>query len=155
MTQEFAVVGKRLPPWGAYEKVTGCAKFTVDIKLPGMLVGKVLKSPYPHAKILRIDKTKAERLKGVETVITWEDIPKKLFNPNKLNLTLIHPEGELKDMYVISEKARFVGDKIAAVAAVDETTAEEALRLIKVEYEILPPVFDPIEGNATQFTQNT
>ena len=113
MAQDLAVVGKRLPTWGAYDKVTGQAKYTVDIRLPGMLIGKILKSPYPHAKIIKIDKSKAERLKGVEAVISWEDIPKKLYNPNKLNLTLLHPEGELKDMYILSEKARFVGDRIA------------------------------------------
>lgn len=146
MTEELSVVGKRLPRWAAYDKATGEARYTADIKLPGMLVGKVLTSPHPHAKILKIGKSKAEKLPGVETVITWEDVPRKLFNPNKLGLTLLHPEGELKDMYVISEKARFVGDRVAAVAAVDAAIAEEALELIKVEYEVLPAVCDPIEA---------
>ena len=146
MSDELSVVGKRVPRWGAYDKVTGTAKYTVDIKLPGMLVGKVLTSPHPHARILRIDKSKAEKLPGVEAVITFEDVPKKLFNPDRSDLLLFHPEGELKDMYVISEKARFVGDRIAAVAAVDTATAEKALELIKVEYEVLPAVFEPIEA---------
>ncbi len=146
MKEELSVVGKRLPRWAAGEKATGTAKYTVDIKLPGMLVGKVLRSPYPHARIKKIDKSKAEKLPGVEAVITWDDVPHKLFNPNKLDLINYHPEGELKDMYVISNKARFVGDAIAAVAAVDEATAEEALYLIKADYEILPAVFDPLEA---------
>ena len=146
MSDELSVVGKRVPRWGAYDKVTGTAKYTIDIKLPGMLVGKILTSPHPHARILKIDKSKAEKLPGVEAVITYEDVPQKLFNPAKHNLTLYHPENELKDMYVVSEKARFVGDRIAAVAAIDSATAEEALKLIEVEYEVLQAVFDPIEA---------
>jgi xanthine dehydrogenase molybdenum-binding subunit len=73
-------------------------------------------------------------------------VPKNLFNPNKLDLILVHPELEIKDMYVLSDKARFVGDRIAAVAAVDAATAQEALELIEVEYKILPSVFDPLEA---------
>jgi xanthine dehydrogenase molybdenum-binding subunit len=146
MSEELLVVGKSLPRWKAHEHVTGAARFTVDLKLPEMLVGKVLTSPHPHAKILGIDKSKAEKVPGVAAVITWEDIPKKLFNPNKLDLILHHPEGELKDMYVLSEKARFVGDRIAAVAAVDDATAAKALELIDVKYEVLPAVFDPVEA---------
>jgi len=146
MSEELLVVGKRLPRWQAHAKAMGAAKYTVDIKLTGMLVGKVLASQYPHARIKKIDKSKAEKLPGVEAVITWDDVPQKLYNPSKLDLILRHPEGELKDMYVISEKARFVGDRIAAVAAIDASTAEEALKLIKVEYEVLPAVFDPIEA---------
>jgi xanthine dehydrogenase molybdenum-binding subunit len=146
MSEELSVVGKRLPRWAASEKATGTAKYLADIKLPGMLVGKILFSPYAHAKILKIDKSRAEKLPGVEAVITWEDVPKNLYNPNKLDLILVHPELEFKDMYVISEKARFVGDRIAAVAAVDAATAQEALELIEVKYEVLPAVFDPIEA---------
>ena len=118
----------------------------VKIKLPEMLEGKILFSPHAHAKILKIDTSKAEQLPGVEAVITWEDVPKNLFNPNKLDLILVHPELEFKDTYVLSEKARFVGDRIAAVAAVDAATAQEALELIEVEYEVLPAVFDPMEA---------
>ena len=146
MKEELSVVGKRVPRWAAREKVTGAAEYLADLKLPGMLVGKVLTSPHPHARILKIDKSKAWKLPGVEAVISFEDIPKKIVNPSKQEFTLYHPEGELKDMYVISEKARYVGDKIAAVAAVDAATAEEALQLIEVEYEVLPAVFDPIEA---------
>jgi xanthine dehydrogenase molybdenum-binding subunit len=146
MSQELSVVGKRLPRWAASEKATGTAKYLADIKLPGMLAGKILFSPHAHAKILKIDRSRAEKLPGVEAVITWEDVPKTLYNPNKLDLILVHPELEFKDMYVLSEKARFVGDRIAAVAAVDGATAQEALELIEVRYEVLPAVFDPIEA---------
>ncbi len=145
MTEKLSVVGKRFPRWRAHDKATGTAKFLADTKLPGMLEGKILFSPHAHAKILKIDTSKAEKLPGVEAVITWEDVPNKLFNPNKLDLILVHPELEFKDTYVLSEKARFVGDRIAAVAAVDAATAQEALELIEVEYEVLPAVFDQME----------
>ncbi len=80
MGQELSIVGKRLPRPDGGERATGAAKYTVDIKLPGMLVGKVLRSPYPHARILKIDKSRAEKLPGVDAVIIFEDIPKKPFN---------------------------------------------------------------------------
>ncbi len=146
MSQEQSIIGKRLPRWGAAEKATGSARFLADIKLPGMLVGKILFSPHAHAKILKIDTSKAEKMPGVEAVVTWQDVPKNLYNPNKLDLILVHPELEFKDMYVLSEKARFVGDRIAAVAAVDAPTAQRALELIDVKYEVLPAVFDPLEA---------
>lgn len=146
MAEELSVVGKRLPRWEAKAKATGAAKFTVDIKLPGMLHAKILASPYAHAKIVKVDKSKALKLPGVEAVISYEDVPKKIYNPNKLDMTLFNPKYEIKDMYILSEKARFIGDKVAAVAAVDAATAEEALELIKVEYEPLPAVFDPFEA---------
>lgn len=146
MGDELSVVGKRVFRWGAHDKVTGTARYMADIKLPGMLVGKVLTSPHPHARVVRIDKSKAEKLPGVEAVISSQDVPRKLFTPNRHDLILYHPENECKDMYVISEKARFVGDRIAAVAAVDGATAQKALKLIDVEYEVLAPVLDPIEA---------
>lgn len=146
MSDELLVVGKRVPRWGASDKVTGAAEYTADIKVPGILVGKILFSPHAHARIAKIDKSKAEKLPGVEAVISFEDVPKKLFNPSKAGLLSPHPESELGDMYVINDKARFVGDKVAAVAAVDAATAQEALELIKVDYEVLPAVFDPIEA---------
>ena len=78
MAQEFAVVGKRIAQKDTPLKATGAARYGVDLKLPGMLVGKVLRSPYPHANIKRIDKSKAEKIPGVEAVLTWEDTPKIL-----------------------------------------------------------------------------
>jgi len=146
MKEELSVVGKRVPRWEAYDKAMGTAKYTVDIELPGMLIGKVLTSPHPHARIIQIDKSKAEKLPGVEAVITFEDIPKRLYTPNRHDLILYHPENECKDMYVISEKARFVGDRVAAVAAVDGVTAQRALELIEVKYEVLPALLDPIKA---------
>jgi xanthine dehydrogenase molybdenum-binding subunit len=146
MAEELSVVGKRLPRWQAHTMATGSAKYTVDIKLPGMLIGKVLRSPYAHARIVKIDKSKAEKLPGVEAVITREDVPKKLFNRSDSALLLPIVELSMPDESIFNDKARHIGDAVAAVAAIDTRTAEEALELIKVDYEVLPAIFDPIEA---------
>lgn len=150
MGKELSVVGKRLPRPDAAAKATGAARYTVDIKLSGMLIGKVLRSPYPHAKILNIDTSQAEKLTGVEAVITFEDVPKRLFNMAMDDLLIrnqtVRAEREKQDQYVLSDKARYVGDAVAAVAAVNESIAEEAVELVEVEYEQLPAVFDPVEA---------
>lgn len=132
---EYSVIGKRIPNIDSAKKVTGEAKYSADIKLPRMLYGKVLRSPHPHARILNINTEKAERLPGIKAVVTSEDTPKVKFG-------IIVP-----DEYILAvDKVRYIGDEIAAVAAIDESTAEEALQLIEVEYEVLKPVFDPIEA---------
>jgi xanthine dehydrogenase molybdenum-binding subunit len=149
MGDEFSVVGKRLPRADAAERATGAAKFAGDVILPELLIGKVLRSPYPHAKILKIDKSKAENLPGVECVMTLEDVvPRKRFTGSFQDLPLLTRGAapERADQYVFADKARFIGDPIAAVAAINEHIAEEALELIEVEYEQLPAVFDPIEA---------
>jgi len=148
MSNALSVIGKRLPRPQGPAQTTGAAQFAADIKLPGMLIGKVLRSPYPHAKILKIDKSKAENLPGVEAVITAEDGPKIPYSICNLSGDMQNPElpSEHKDCYVFNDKARFVGDPVAAVAAINEYIAEEALELIDVEYEKLPAVFDPIEA---------
>jgi len=146
-----SIVGKRIPRSDAFEKSTGLARYTIDVKLPGMLVGKVLRSPHAHANILNIDKSKAEKIPGVEAVITAEDVPNRLFN-GTFTIYKVSPERakhEVEDRYILSKKARFVGDGIAAVAAIDEETAENALELIDVQYEKLPAVYDCIEAMNT------
>lgn len=132
--EEFSVVGKRVPKYDAPLKVSGAAKYMIDLKLPGMLYGKILRSRYPHARIIKIDTSKAEELAGVIAVITAKDTPKIKFGFMKDNMPL-------KDEFVLSCR-----DEVAAVAAVDEETAEKALELIEVEYEPLPPILDPIEA---------
>ncbi len=147
MSQEFSVVGKRLPRPDAWEKATGAARYTVDLKLPGMLVGKVLRSPYPHAKVLKIDKSEAERLPDVEAVITMEDVPRIPYSVSFRDMPEVrggvsqHP-----DQYIFDDKVRYVGDAVAAVAATNKEIAEKALELIRVEYAKLPAVFDPVEA---------
>jgi len=133
--QEFSVVGKRLPRVEGHDKVTGKALYVADLKLPNMLYGKVLRSPIPHGKVLNVDTSRARKLPGVKAVITGEDTSKVKWG------------AFINDMHVLAfDKVRFVGDEVAAVAAVDEATAQEAVDLIKVDYEELPAVFDVFEA---------
>jgi carbon-monoxide dehydrogenase large subunit len=118
----------------AREKVTGRTLYAVDLKMAGMLYAKVLRSPHPHARILHIDATKARSLPGVVAVVTGKDFP------GSLGATV------QDQSFLAGDKVRFVGDAVAAVAAVDLDTAEEALSLIHVEYELLPALFDPVEA---------
>jgi carbon-monoxide dehydrogenase large subunit len=132
--QEKRLLDQAVPRIDAPEKVTGSAIFTSDLELPNMLYAAVLKSPHPHAKIISIDTSRAEQLPGVRAVVTGRDMP-SLF-------------GEMiRDRPVIAmDYVRFVGEPVAAVAAISERIAEEALDLIKVSYDELPAVFDPIEA---------
>jgi len=137
---DYTVIGHRVHNVDGTEKVTGSAKYPFDVVLPNMLYGKVLRSPHPHAKILKIDTRRAKRLVGVKAVVTGKD-------------TLGHKQGiwrrfpELCDEEILCRaKVRYIGDAVAAVAAIDEDTAEEALDLIDVEYEPLPAVFDPMDA---------
>lgn len=137
---KYNVIGTRVQRVDGPDKVSGAAKYTFDIVLPNMLYGKILRSPYPHAKILKIDTCRAEELVGVKAVVTGKD-------------TLGRKQGiwrrfpELCDEQILCrDKVRYIGDAVAAVAAVDQDTAEEALDLIDVEYEPLPAVFDPLEA---------
>jgi len=132
-------VGKNVPRIDARPKVTGEAAYVYDMRLPGMLVGKMLRSPHAHAKILRIGTSKAERLAGVKAVVTAADTPKIKFGSNEYFFPYTVDQLPFED-----EKVRYIGDEIGAVAAVDEATAQKALSLIEVEYEILPAVFDPV-----------
>lgn len=137
---DYSVIGKRVPPIDGKVKATGAAKFTVDIQLPGMLYGKILRSPYPHARVLHIDTEKAKRLRGVKEVITGKDVPKVKFG-------VFPHRPQTHDQYCMAvDKVRYIGEEVAAVAAVDEWIAEEALELISVEYEELPAIFDPEEA---------
>jgi len=137
MEKELNVVGTRLPMLDAAQKAKGTAQFTDDLFLPGMLYGKILRSPFAHARILNIDTSKAEKLPGVKGVITGRDIPDRQYG--------IVPMA--KDEYALAkEKVRYIGDDVAAVCAIDPEIAEEAIELIKVDYEELPAVFDPLEA---------
>jgi 4-hydroxybenzoyl-CoA reductase alpha subunit len=136
----YSVVGKRTPPIDGRAKVTGEAKFTVDLQVPGMLHGKILRSPHPHAKIVHIDTERARRLKGVKAVLTGHDVPKVKFG------VFAHLPRTLDLSALAFDKVRYIGDEVAAVAAADEWVAEEALRLLSVEYEELPAIFDPEEA---------
>jgi len=126
-----SVVGKSIIRLDALDKVTGKAKYCEDLKLPGMLYGKVLRSPYPHAHITSIDTSRAENISGVRAVITGRDVPEKRYGPSVF------------DQHTLARRVvRYVGDPVAAVAADSVEVAERALGLLKVEYEKLPAIFD-------------
>jgi xanthine dehydrogenase molybdenum-binding subunit len=133
--KEFSVVGKSTPRIDAYERVTGQAQYTGDLQLPGMLYARVLRSPHPHAKIISIDTSKAEKLPGVKAVIHHGNaqIPWS-------------SGGHTHRRFIFNNPVRFVGDPVAAVAAADRHIAEEALGLIEIKYEKLPHVLDPNEA---------
>jgi xanthine dehydrogenase molybdenum-binding subunit len=134
MTEEFTFIGKRVPKLDAIDKVTGRAIYGHDMKLPRMLYGKILLSERAHARILNMDTSRAKKLPGVKAVITGDDIP-------DIRVGFARDNPVLK-----TGKVRSFRDEIAAVAAVDEDTAQEALELIRVEYEDLPAIFDPEEA---------
>ena len=131
----YSVVGRPVTREDGPEKVSGEHLYSADIILPGMIWGKVLRCPYAHAKILSIDTTEAARLPGVHAVLTGKD------------LSGMRVGRYMRDVPPLAEeKVRFVGERVAAVAADDPDIAEEALNLIEVEYEQLPAVFDPMEA---------
>src|SRR6266851_4668945 len=132
----FSIIGKSIAMVDAAGKTTGAGKYTDDLSVSGMLIGKILHSPHPHARIKRIDATRAEQLDGVIAVVTGQDAP----NPYGI-LPVGHDEHALA-----LDKVRYVGDNVACVVAIDEATAEKAIELIEVEYEILPAYFDPEES---------
>jgi xanthine dehydrogenase molybdenum-binding subunit len=139
----FEIVGKRAVRKDAAAKVTGRAKYADDFFERDMLVGKVLRSPYAHAIVKSIDTGKAKALPGVEAVITHEDLPKLKYATAGHPWSLDPGHRDVADRYILTDKARYVGDGVAAVVAVDALTAEKALKLIEVEYEVLPFVLDP------------
>src|SRR5579864_9480416 len=133
---DFSIIGKPIPMVDAAAKTTGAGKYADDLSLSGMLVGKILHSPHPHARIKHIDTSRAEKLDGVVAVVVGSDAP----NPYGI-LPVGHDEHALA-----VDKVRYVGDNVACVVAEGEATAEQALELIDVEYELLPAYFDPEES---------
>ncbi|MFH1313651.1 MAG: molybdopterin cofactor-binding domain-containing protein [Candidatus Eisenbacteria bacterium] len=135
----YATVGRSIPRLDAADKATGRAKYTADYHFPGMLHGRILGSPVAHGRIKSIDISKARALPGVICVITGRDVPDIKYGVSPARY----------DEYVLAKEiVRYVGDEVAAVAAVDEETAERAIGLIEVEYEELPAVFTPQEAVA-------
>src|SRR5215475_10601490 len=130
---DFSIIGKRVALVDSAGKTTGQGKYTDDLSLPGMLIGKILHSPYPHALIKKIDTSRAEALDGVVTVVIGSDAPNKYG---------ILPVGHDETALAV-DKVRYVGDNVACVVATSEAVAEKALELIEVEYEPLPAWFDP------------
>ena len=132
---DFRAVGTPVPRGEGGDKVSGSTVYAADVKLPGLLWAKILRSPHPHARIRRVDTSRAKKVQGVQAIITGEDVKGCLVGK------------QIRDMPVLCwDRVRFAGDRIAAVAAETVAAAEEALRLIDVDYELLPAVFDPLEA---------
>src|SRR6202162_3721973 len=133
----FSIIGKPTAMVDAAEKTTGAGKYTDDLSVPGMLTGKILHSPYPHARIERIDTSRAEKCEGVVAVVVGKDAP----NPYG-----ILPVGH--DEYALAlDKVRYVGDNVACVVAVSEAIAESALEGVGGGYEVFAGLLDPEEWN--------
>ncbi len=142
MARNLKTVGSNPFKVEGVQKVTGAAKYAGDIFLPGMLHGKIKRSPHAHAMVAGIDCSKALALDGVKAVITCEDVP----DQKHAGAPPPRAGGLVADQHILTRHARFVGDGVAAVAAVSEEIAKEALELIKVSYEVLPAVFDSHEA---------
>lgn len=139
-------VGQNLPRNDGWDKATGKGLFTLDVKVPGMLFAAVLRSPHAHARIVSIDTKAAEAVPGVYAVATHLNTTRKYFSTSAAMVTTA-PGGEpVLDQQIFPEIVRYIGDEVAAVAAKTEEIARAALKLIKVEYEILPAVYDPMEA---------
>src|ERR1700731_1948864 len=133
---DFSIIAQPTAMVDAAQKTTGSGKYTDDLSVPGMLTGKILHSPYPHARIKSVDTKRAEALDGVVAVVAGQDAP----NPYGI-LPVGHDEHALA-----LDKVRYVGDNVACVVAISESIAEKELELIDVEYEMLPAYFDPEES---------
>lgn len=136
-TKEYKVVGKRPIRHDGYDKVTGRARYGADVSLPGLLVGKVLRSPHAHAQIISVDTSDAEAHPDVRAVVTSADLPSS-----------VDKEPKISENILAQQKALYKGHAIAAVAATSNHAAEEALSLIKVKYEILPSVTNVVQALA-------
>ena len=139
-----AAFGRSLPAPAGPQVVRGAARYTFDTAMDGMLHIKLLRSPHPHAKIISIDRSAALGVAGVHTVLTYEDAPDRLFSTAQHEKAWMDPD----DTRVLDDVVRFAGQKVAAVVAESEASAEEGCRRLKVEYEILPAVVDPARAIA-------
>ena len=137
--EKYAYIGKDMKRIDTSLKATGGALFAADLSFPHLLVGKILRSHYPHARILHIDTSKAEKLPGVKAVVTAKDTCGDKWGVFRYTQD---------QQFLPTEKVRYVGEEVAAVAAIDEDTALEALSLLEVQYEMLPAVFTIEEAMA-------
>jgi xanthine dehydrogenase molybdenum-binding subunit len=141
MNDHFSVIGKNAPRIDAIDKVTGGAKYAPDLSLRGMLHGALLRSPYPHAKVVGIDATKAKNLHGLRAIVTIDELPRVVGY-----WFLLRSEKKEKEMFLRDNVVRFIGDPVVAVAADDQEIALEAVSMIEVIYEPLQSIFDPHEA---------
>ena len=136
--------GRSLPAPAGPQVVRGAARYTFDTTIEGLLQIKILRSPHPHARIISIDKTAALAVPGVHTVLTFEDVPDRLFSTARHEKSWMDPD----DTRILDNVVRFIGQKVAAVIAETEAAAEEGCRRLVVSYDILPAVVDPEQAIA-------
>jgi len=148
--KNYSVIGKSVVRRDAIDKVIGKAQYTADVYLPGCLHAKVLRSPLPHARIRSIDTSEAEKLPGVRAVLTHKNTIDTLYNSSASMMAIPTGHSCPLDQRIFDSEVRFVGDEVAAVAADTVQIAEEALKLIRVDYEPLPFVLDPLEAEKTE-----
>lgn len=132
-----STIGQAIQRVEGRSKVTGQARYTADVPMPGALWGAILRSPYPHARIRSVDASRARQADGVHAVLTGHDLSGRFYGRAVLDVPIL-----------ASDRVRFIGDPVAAVAAETLAAAREALKLIDVDYEELPAVFDPFEAMA-------
>lgn len=142
----MAYVGQNIPRNDGFDKATGQGIFTFDVSVPKMLHAQVLRSPYAHARVVSIDTSAAEALPGVEAVCTFKNTPNKPFNTSATMITTNPGAEPVRDQTIFTDEPKYIGDEIAAVAAETLAIAKQAIKLIKVEYEELPAVYDPLEA---------
>lgn len=142
LIKDMDVVGKNVKKYDGIVLATGQPVYTDDFNLPNMLHAKLLTSPYAHAEIIDIDTSEAEKLPGVRIILTYKNTPRVPHTTAGQG----YPEPSPYDAFMFDKKVRFVGDRVAAVGADSPEIAEEALKLIKVNYKKLPSVFDPEEA---------
>jgi CO/xanthine dehydrogenase Mo-binding subunit len=147
-SKDYVNVGKSLPKYDAAAKATGLLRFTGDLAFAGMLTARLLGSPLAHAHVKHIDARRALRVPGVKSILTHEDVPSRPYGRE----FALPPEYMVRDTRILTQKARYVGDPVAAVAATSAAAAEEALAEIEVEYDELPGVFDPTSAMAPEAT---
>jgi putative selenate reductase molybdopterin-binding subunit len=141
--RRYRVVGKPEPKVDSVKLAQGKPVFTADFEMPGLLHAKVLRSPHAHARIKRIDTGKARALAGVAAILTWQDIPRVVYSTAGQSDPIPGP----LDSFSLDNKVRFVGDRVAFIAAETNEIAEKALGMIDVEYEILSTLLDPTEAS--------
>ncbi len=137
-----AAFGRSLPAPAGPQVVRGTARYTFDTAIEGLLHVKLMRSPHPHAKITSIDKTAALAVPGVHAILTHEDAPAKLFSTARHEVAEMDPD----DTRVLDDVVRFIGQKVAAVVATTEAAAEEGCRRLRIDYDVLPAVFDPVQA---------
>ncbi len=135
---QFSVVNRSIQKVDGKALVEGKPVFTDDFEIPGALIVKILRSPHAHALIKSIDTSEASKLKGVACVLTYKDVPHTIYTRAGQG----YPEPSPYDAFVLDRKVRYVGDAVAIIAAESEQIAEEAMKIIKVEYEVLPAIID-------------